>query len=205
MRSAEGLGVVDVKRDAPPAHRRVPAEPGVWVLLFGDMLLFAVMFATFLNVRRHEPIAFDVAQARLHVGLGLTNTLVLMVSSLLVVVLVGCLDRGNRRWAATAGVGALLCGVAFIAIKSIEYHDLLAHGYTPNSAPFYMYYFVLTGLHLLHVVIGLAVLVFLTMQARRAPLSAGRTVAVEGGACFWHRVDLLWIVLFPLLYLVGGA
>ncbi len=76
-------------------------------------------------------------------------------------------------------------------------------GYGTGANHFYLYYFILTGLHLFHVCVGIAVLVFLLTQARRTELSETRMGVVEGGACFWHLVDLLWIVLFPLLYLVS--
>ena len=91
----------------------------------------------------------------------------------------------------------------FVALKAVEYTTKVSQGHVPTQNNFYLYYFILTGLHLFHVLIGIAVLTLLFFQARNTELSPTRMGLVEGGACFWHLVDLLWIVLFPLLYLVS--
>ena len=93
--------------------------------------------------------------------------------------------------------------LAFVGLKVVEYTAKVHEGNTPNQNAFYLYYFILTGLHLFHVFIGIVVLVLLLTQAGKSDLSGTRMALVEGGACFWHLVDLLWIVLFPLLYLVS--
>lgn len=87
--------------------------------------------------------------------------------------------------------------------EDLRVHLLTAAGHGPGAGDFYLYYFILTGLHLFHVCVGIAVLAALRSQARRTDLSSTRMAMIEGGACFWHLVDLLWIVLFPLLYLVS--
>jgi nitric oxide reductase NorE protein len=84
-----------------------------------------------------------------------------------------------------------------------EYHSLVTQGHGVGANHFYLYYFILTGVHLFHVCVGLAVLTFLLTQTRRQDITKTRMAVVEGGACFWHLVDLLWVVLFPLLYLVA--
>lgn len=183
--------------------RRTPGEQGTWVFLLGDMLVFAVFFATFMVERSKAPELFDTARRTLHTGVGLTNTLVLISSSLCVVVAIGAIRAGARAIATSAVAVAIGCGFLFIALKGFEYSSLIADGHGPGANHFYLYYFILTGLHLFHVCIGIVVLVFLMTQARRAELSAVRMVVVEGGACFWHLVDLLWVFLFPLLYLVS--
>jgi nitric oxide reductase NorE protein len=93
-------------------------------------------------------------------------------------------------------------GVCFVVIKAIEYHEITAAGITPGTNEFFMYYFVLTGLHLAHVMVGLTVLSALALLVRNQALTRTHVAYVEGGACFWHLVDLLWIVIFPLLFLV---
>jgi nitric oxide reductase NorE protein len=183
--------------------KRVPGETGTWVFLFGDMLVFGVFFVTFMVERNKAPDAFDVARRTLHLGIGLTNTLVLLTSSLFVVVALGALRSGARHTARSAVVGALVCGAAFIALKLYEYSSLVSDGHGVGANHFYLYYFILTGVHLFHVCVGMAVLTFLLIQTRRPQLGATRMAVVEGGACFWHLVDLLWVVLFPLLYLVA--
>lgn len=183
--------------------RRIPGESGTWVFLFGDMVVFGVFFVTFMVERAKAPDVFDIARRTLHVGVGVTNTLVLLTSSLCVVIALGAIRSGLRSIATTALFAAIGCGLVFIGLKVYEYVALVSAGHGAGANHFYLYYFILTGLHLLHVCIGVAVLALLVTQARRAELSATRLALVEGGACFWHLVDLLWIFLFALLYLVS--
>jgi nitric oxide reductase NorE protein len=196
-----------VTLDAPaavaPPVRRIPGETGTWVFLFGDMLVFGAFFATFMVERAKAPEVFDVSRKTLHLGVGLTNTLVLLTSSLLVVVALGALRSGARKIARSTLLAALACGAIFIGLKVFEYHSLVTAGHGLGANHFYLYYFILTGVHLFHVCVGMAVLTVLLAATRPPELSATRLAVVEGGACFWHLVDLLWIVLFPLLYLVA--
>jgi nitric oxide reductase NorE protein len=194
---------LDVQAAARVPARRIPGEQGTWVFLFGDMLVFGAFFATFMIERAKAPEVFDVARRTLHLGVGLANTLVLLTSSLFVVVALGALRSGARRTARSAVVAAMACGGVFIALKVFEYHSLVTDGHGVGANHFYLYYFILTGVHLFHVCVGMAVLAFLLTQTRQTDLSETRMAVVEGGACFWHLVDLLWIVLFPLLYLVA--
>lgn len=173
------------------------------MFLLGDMVVFGVFFVTFMVERAKAPEVFDVARKTLHIGVGVTNPLLLLTSSLSVVIAMGAIRLGAKATAAKALYGAIACGAAFIGQKVFEYVALASAGHGPGANHLYLYYFILTGLHLLHVLIGLAVLVVLVTQARRTELSPTRLALVEGGACFWHLVDLLWIFLFALLYLVS--
>lgn len=197
------LGTIDASPAQPlrggPPH--VPGEPGLWILLFGDLTGFATLFAVYLYQRGQHPELFAASQATLNRSLGATNTLVLLASSLLVAMATGAVRRAeSRRLARPLLLGAMGCGVVFIAIKSVEYHEKLASGLTPGTNDFYMFYFVLTGIHLAHLVLGLAAL-FVLWKLAGAPAPIHHRF-LEGAACFWHMVDLLWIVLFPLLFLV---
>lgn len=186
-----------------PSARRIPGESGTWVFLFGDMLVFGVFFITFMVERAKAPDVFDVARTSLHIGVGVTNTIVLLTSSLCVVVGLGALRAGAKSIAGNAVSAAMGCGLVFIGLKVFEYVSLAGTGHGPGANNFFLYYFILTGLHLFHVCVGVGVLLVLLMQTRRPELSATRMAVVEGGACFWHLVDLLWIFLFALLYLVS--
>jgi nitric oxide reductase NorE protein len=183
------------------AARHVPGEAGVWVFILGDMTIFAVLFVTFLSGLRRDPGLFEASQAQLNQHYGVANTLLLLLSSLLVVMAVRAM-REQRGRADLLLVAAIACGLAFSGLKVLEYAGKVDHGITPASNDFFMYYFVLTGLHWFHLVLGLIVLTILVRLSRRESLTDGQLSFVEGGACFWHMVDLLWIVLFPLLYLV---
>jgi nitric oxide reductase NorE protein len=188
---------------APHTARRIPGESGTWVFLFGDMLVFGAFFVTFLVARGGEPAVFDAARTTLHLGVGVLNTLVLLTSSLCVVVALNAMRAGLGPIATRAVAAAMVFGLIFIALKVFEYVSLATAGHGPGANDFYLYYFILTGLHLFHVCLGLGALSFVLSQTRRAELSETRTALVEGGACFWHLVDLLWIFLFALLYLVS--
>ena len=187
--------------DAPRRH--VPGEPGIWVLLFGDMLVFTVLFTVYLHQRGIKPELFAESQGALNRALGATNTLVLLTSSILVVFATRALRRPELRYLARRlTLGGVLVGSCFIAIKAFEYHEKISAGITPSTNEFFMYYFVLTGLHLAHVIIGLIVLTVLSTLASKPEPTKTHLAFFEGGACFWHMVDLLWIVIFPLIFLV---
>ena len=188
---------------APRAERRIPGESGTWVFLFGDMLVFGSFFVTFLVERAAQPDVFDSARTTLHIGVGVVNTAVLLTSSLCVVLELNALRAGARQISSRAVAAAVVFGLIFMALKVFEYVSLAAAGHGPGDNDFYLYYFILTGLHLFHVCLGLGALSFVFSQTRRTELSPTRTALVEGGACFWHLVDLLWIFLFALLYLVS--
>ena len=183
--------------------RRVPGEEGTWVFLFGDMLVFGVFFASFMYERSRAPDSFDESRQTLSITIGLINTLILLTSSLFVVTAIRAIRLSERFTARLLLVGAIMCGLAFVGLKAVEYTVKVSEGHTPDQNNFYLYYFILTGLHLFHVLIGITVLLLLLAQVGRTEFSTKRMAMVEGGACFWHLVDLLWIVLFPLLYLVS--
>lgn len=199
--SLRPVGSESASATRPAPH--VPGEPGVWIFLFGDMVVFGVFFATFMYQRAQAPELFDASRHTLNIGIGLANTLVLLTSSLFVVTAVRAIRLSRRGAAQLMLAGALVCGLTFVGLKCVEYTAKVTAGHVPTENNFYLYFFILTGLHLFHVLIGVGVLILLLTQARRRRLSATRMAVVEGGACFWHLVDLLWIVLFALLYLVS--
>lgn len=167
------------------------------------MLIFGAFFVTFLVERARAPEVFDAVRATLHIGVGVTNTLVLLTSSLCVVLALNAMRTGQAQIATLATATAMAFGALFIALKVYEYVSLGTAGHGPGANDFYLYYFILTGLHLFHVCLGLGALSFVLSQTRRPDLTPTRTALVEGAACFWHLVDLLWIFLFALLYLVS--
>jgi nitric oxide reductase NorE protein len=181
--------------------RRVPGEEGMWVLILGDMLVFSIFFLTFLYYRADAHSVFADGQNVLNQRFGLINTLLLLTSSLFVAMGVHRL-RDTRKRAFPLFAGAIACGLGFVVIKGFEYSEKFASGITINTNDFFMLYFVLTGIHLMHVLVGLLILSFLAASSRDMEKASGRLMLIEGGALFWHLVDLLWIVLFALFYLV---
>lgn len=190
----------------PEAH--LPGEPGVWVFILGDLLIFALFFAVFVYYRAQDPALYLQSQATLNANLGALNTLLLLTSSWFVVGAVQDARGGQVAHARTRIALAVLCGAGFVTVKFFEYRDKLGAGITVTSNDFYMYYYMLTGIHLLHVLIGMGVLMFLWRVLRQgdrppdAQISATALGHLESGASFWHLVDMLWIFLFALLYLM---
>lgn len=199
---------IDTRLVQPAQHAKtrsghVPGEPGIWILLFGDMVVFTVLFAVYLNRRGHVPTLFAESQTTLNRTLGAVNTLVLLCSSALIVLAaLAFRDDQRRHLTPRLTLAGAAVGSCFVFIKLYEYHEKVTAGLTPSTNEFYMYYFVLTGLHLAHVVIGLIVLTVLSTLARKTEPTRTHIAFFEGGACFWHMVDLLWLVIFPLLFLV---
>lgn len=181
--------------------RRIPGEEGIWVFVLGDMAVFALFFGTILVMRGEQSAMFGHSQHALHPVLGTVNTLLLLTGSLLVARGLNGMRSGRTR-ASRLFAGGFLCALAFAAVKSWEYALLVGEGYTGGTNDFFMYYFVFTGIHLAHLVIGAVILLVLAVQSRRPRLHPRQIRAAECGACYWHMVDLLWLVLFPLLYLV---
>jgi nitric oxide reductase NorE protein len=185
------------------AARRMPGEEGVWVFILGDMVVFALFFGVIVYLRGEDPGLFAQAQGQLSQTAGATNTVLLLTSSLFVALGVRAVrDRRRNRSRALFAV-ALLCGLCFAGVKALEYQDKIVAGLTPATNDFYMYFFVFTGIHLLHVTIGVAVLAALIRIARRPRLASHDISLIESGASYWHLVDLLWVVLFALFYLLA--
>lgn len=189
---------------ARPSSRtgHIPGEPGVWVLIFGDLAAFSAFFIIFL-VRRAQNLAlFAASQAAMERRFGLVNTALLLTSSLFVAQAVIGARSGARSRSARQLLLALGCGFGFIVSKVFEWGGKIAQGITLNSNEFYSFYYMLTGIHLLHVLLGMGVLTYLLARSRRAEPGASYTAVMEAGGAFWHLVDLLWVLLFALFYLL---
>ena len=181
-----------------PIERKLAGEEGLWVLIFGDMLTFSI----FLYYRNGNIGVFQAGAELLDLRLGILNTLLLLTSSWFVASAGNEAKHNRPNRAAPLLLGGILCGVGFCIVKAFEYSAKIDHGITLNSSEFFIFYYCFTGIHLAHVVIGLGVLVVMYFRCK-SPVADAKTVAiVAGGGAFWHMVDLLWIVLFALFYLV---
>jgi nitric oxide reductase NorE protein len=190
------------RRETSPMPR-IPGEAGIWVFVLGDMLVFAVCFVVLAATYARDHAAYAADQQTLHLGLGIVNTVVLVTSSLTMALAVRAARLARPRAAVRLVVATMAGAVVFVAVKAVEYTDLVAGGHTARSDDFFLYYFTFTGLHLLHVVIGLCVLGGVLRIVRRPALGRSELSLVESGASYWHMVDLLWLVLFGLLYTLG--
>ena len=208
----ERRGLPSLREDADdlaPATSRssesasdAPAETGLWVFVLGDMTIFGAFFLVFLVENRADRPGFARAASQLLTAVGAINTFVLLLSSYLVVLAVHARRSDAAKRAGVLVLGALGCAATFAVLKVVEYGSELAAGNTPRSGLFFTFYFVLTGVHLLHVLIGSVLLSIWWRRTRSGrPWRVVRRY-VEGSAVYWHMVDLLWIVIFTLLYLV---
>jgi len=198
--------------DVPTAYQA--AKFGMWLFLATEILLFGGLFTCFAIFHWKYFDEFHRASHHLNVWFGAANTAVLLFSSFTAALAVDAVQRNDNRRAARNLLITIVCGFIFLAIKGIEYHDKYSHGLFPGTAEFNsiafntqykMYfglYYCMTGLHALHVIIGMGLLFWAYGMARKGRFSERYYTPVELGALYWHLVDLIWIYLFPLLYLV---
>lgn len=180
-------------------------EAGVWVIVLGEFTVFTVFFATFLYYRALSPEIFEASRMSLRQDIGALNTLLLLASSWFVASAVRALRIVDKRNKVLPYLmSALACGAAFVVVKVFEYGDKVSDGVNVLTNDFLMFYFMLTGIHLLHLLVGMALLAAMALHLKHTfAESVEINHALVGFAsCFWHMVDILWIVLFPLLYLL---
>jgi cytochrome c oxidase subunit 3 len=197
------------------AQQSAAAKFGMWTFIAQEILFFFGLFLTYTVMRAAYPETFVAAHEELSVALGTLNTCVLLVSSFTMAMAVRAAKLGTRRELAMflALTGLLGCG--FLAIKAFEYAEHIRHGFLPGmlyrgnglaGRPdiFFALYFGMTGLHGVHVLIGLLLIAWLLIAAARARLSPRGDLpdTVEGVGLYWHFVDVVWIFLYPLLYLI---
>jgi cytochrome c oxidase subunit 3 len=178
---------------------------GMWTFLVTEILFFGGLFMAYLVYRTASPSAFQEASHHLNIFYGTLNTAILIVSSLTMALGVRAAQtsappRTQVMWI----LATMAFGAAFLGIKAIEYTEKFREGLYPQGAEmFYSLYFVMTGLHALHMVIGLGIMTWLAIMAWRRTFDASYYTPVEVAGLYWHFVDIVWIFLFPLLYLIG--
>ncbi|WP_290653581.1 cytochrome c oxidase subunit 3 family protein [Aquisalimonas sp.] len=172
----------------------LPGNPLIWVLILGELVVFAAFFAFYGVARAQEPEVFAVSQQALDPLLGGLNTLVLLTSGLFAALAIEECARERvqrcRRWL----LMAMGLGLVFGVVKVAEYWDKVSQGFTLESNTFFTFYYLLTGFHFAHVIFGLGLLGLVVWRTSMAN--------VETATAFWHMVDLIWILLYPLLYLL---
>jgi cytochrome c oxidase subunit 3 len=190
---------------------------GMWVFLVTEIMFFGGLFTAYLVYRYINPEGFAEASHHLNVTWGAVNTIVLIVSSLTMALAVRSAQISAPPKTQVAWIGAtMLLGATFLGVKAIEYYDKFTHHLVPgpnfhwegkHPAPaemFYSLYFCMTGLHAIHMVIGLGIMTVIGFMAWRRTFDADYYTPVEVAGLYWHFVDIVWIFLFPLLYLIGG-
>lgn len=191
--------VADPASSATDVGPRLPGDINMWVMVLGDLIIFSAYFIIFAIYRHMDPTGFLASQQHLDINIGSVNTVVLLTSSWFIARAVLAARAGDHVRATRLVYAAGACGALFMVLKSYEWAAKVAAGHT-NSEMFFSFYYVITGVHLVHMLIGLitlgVVLRELANPARR------RTWMVEAGATYWHMVDLLWVIIFGLFYVM---
>ncbi|WP_319824461.1 cytochrome c oxidase subunit 3 family protein [Thalassovita sp.] len=186
------MNLADSERSGVDA---LPGDLMMWVLIVSELVVFGAGLAAFLAVRLTDPAGFAEAQSYLHkTGAGI-NTVILVTSGWLAALAVRAIEAGQVARTRVLLAVAAVFGIAFLWIKGIEYADKAAQGINTETHPFFTFYYLLTGFHAVHVVAGIVILGLIAWKA--TPRN------VEVGTAFWHMVDLVWVILFPILYLLG--
>ncbi len=194
------------------------SKMGMWLFLITEILLFSGMFVAYTVYRVWHPEVFDQAAELLDWRLGGLNTLVLLASSFTVALGIHHIQTDNRKGLILNIIITLLCAATFMVVKYFEYTGKFAHGIFPGAhyhphegftqydipyAPqFFSIYFVMTGIHGFHVLVGMGLFTWLLIRARKGHFNSEYYTPVELTGLYWHLVDIIWIFLFPLLYLI---
>jgi len=180
---------------------RLSGDLAVWFFILAELLAFGVFFAAYAFARMRHRELFDAGQALLDRNTGALNTILLLSGSALVVRAIQGNQRGEGRRSARWMLGAMACGLLFVGLKASEYAAAFAAGISLSSSLFHMFYLSLTFFHFMHVILGLVVLAVL-WQGLRQDRYRQDANPLESGAAYWHMVDLVWLILFPLVYVI---
>jgi len=209
--------VVVARQFDDPQQQRKASDLGMWVFLATEILFFGALFVAYTATRLHDPRAFAIASRLTNLTLGSINTAVLLTSSLTMALAVRATKLGLRGASIAFLLATAVLGVAFLGIKFTEYgldwRDHLvpvidfahAGAHAGGVESFFYLYFFMTGVHSIHLIIGIVTVLVLARMATRRDFSPDYFTPVELGGLYWHLVDIVWIFLYPLLYLVARS
>jgi len=180
----------------------LPGDLAIWFFIFMELLVFAIAFIAYTITRAQNLEQFNEFQLTLNQEFGAINTILLITSSYFVIRAVHAIKLDNVKACINNLNIALGFGAGFLLLKSFEYYDKFSAGITLSTNTFYMFYLSLTLFHFLHVILGMIILGAIAFKAKRGNYSAVNHFGVESGASYWHMVDLVWIILFPLVYII---
>ncbi len=189
-------------REPEPDCHQLPGDIAVWMFIFAELAVFGIMLIGFAVARSLDPATFHAGRDLLHPWIGLLNTAALITSSYLVATAVHQLRHRHsgvqwRLWLAVA------VSCIYTVGKLYEYVDLYSQGYNLGTDTFFMFYFFLTFFHFMHVILGQIVLIVLAVKIGNGDYDGSDMNGMESGASYWHMVDLVWLVMFPVLYVMA--
>jgi len=183
-----------------------PGDFAIWIIIYIELLTFGLFFIGYIYSRRGDIELFNASQTLLDQRLGFINTIILLTSSYFVVKAVNIIKSINTKEAYTKAsrylIGAIGLGGIFLVLKMSEFIGKYEQGINLSTNKFFMFYFLLTMFHFLHVLLGMIILYNLQQKTKIGGYTKDNHIGLETGASYWHMVDLLWIVLFPLIYII---
>ncbi len=195
-------------------HEYVSSKEGVWIFLTSEILMFGALFVGYFIYSNLYPEVFEVGSQSTDWRLGFTNTIVLLASSLTMALGIYYCQKNDKKKAVMNLAATVVCGAIFMIVKYFEYSHKIHEGWLPgqwfhgdtqgieNLPLYFSFYFMMTGLHGIHVLAGMGLVTWVAIRANRGEFGPHYYTPVEGVGLFWHLIDLIWIFLFPLLYLV---
>lgn len=199
------------------AHQQETATLGVWAFLATEVLFFSSLLTAYCVFHFLYPAGFAAAGRLTQIVIGTANTAVLLTSSLTMALAIHAIELGESRPMRRYLLATALMGLVFIGLKSIEYYKEFADGFVPGAwfhydGPhphavelFFFIYFVATGIHALHLTIGIGAVFFVIWRSRKGAFTRDYHAGVEGLALYWHFVDAVWVFIYPLIYLIGRS
>jgi len=198
---------------ASVTHRDdIASKTGMWLFLFTEMLLFGGLFIVYSILRLRNPVAFHLAATELSVMVGTINTIILLISSTTIAMSITALQKRNKTLCLSLLAVTVLLGIGFLINKYFEWGHHIHEQIYPGSLVlasrghgdvlFYGLYYFMTGLHALHIIVGLAFIIIIAISIMRDRINSENYVLLENSGLYWHLVDLVWIFLFPLFYLI---
>jgi cytochrome c oxidase subunit 3 len=194
---------LDTREERDPTRDLATAKLGIWAFLATEILLFGGLFTSYIVYRLKYPELFYNEHLKLSRPLGMANTLILITSSLTMALGIAAIRQGKQKLTRLFISLTILLAAGFLGVKYVEWSEDFSRGLYPGTNMFFSLYFMMTGLHGIHVFAGICVLCAILIMAYRGMFSEHYATPVEITGLYWHFVDLVWIYLFPLLYLVG--
>lgn len=182
--------------------RYPPGDLAIWIFILAELLVFSILFSAYAITRVNNIDLFNEFQLTLDRRAALVNTLALITSSYFVVRAISALREGQRHISVRWLLAAIAMGALFLVVKVNEYSHHFDQGISLSTNSFYMFYLSLTMFHFMHVIMGMVILSYCALKTHRGGYSAAERTGLESGASYWHMVDLVWLILFPLIYVM---
>lgn len=194
---------MSISPEATLSARRLPGDLAMWLFILAELTVFAILIIVFAVTQHLDVEGFRAGRAQLDLSTALALTLTLLTAGLCAAVAVEQVRHGRQRRAAALLGVAVLLGLVHVLLKSSEYQHLAARGLDLEYSTFFTLFWLITGFHFLHVLLGLVILGWMMLRCLREAYHGTALGGLESGALYWHMVDLVWVVLFPLVYVLA--